>query len=70
MSYPIRGPQSAQVIRRPRCPMCDTLNVKCYSTRPPAESEDGTRRMGVRYYECNECMGFDQKPTRFKVHVV
>jgi len=27
-----------------RCPMCDSKNVKCYSTRPK-----------LRYYRCREC---------------
>lgn len=38
-----------QVIRRPRCPKCDTRNIFGYATKGSGQYAS------IRYYRCREC---------------
>lgn len=63
--WPIRANSHGQVVRRPRCPVCSTMNVRCETTR------DGANGTKIRHYVCRECLDLhSRKPTRFKVTVI
>lgn len=53
------NPSTTQIIRRPRCPVCNTVDVRRTCSRLP-----------IRYYTCRRCVDrATGDPIRFKVFV-
>lgn len=48
-------PPVPMLVVRARCPKCETLRVRCYSTVPYEGVIAGRRDAKIRYYKCKVC---------------